>query len=64
MRRVRTSIWLMVGTVISCVVLALLPSLRLSSVPTETPAKVRTVYVGRLRDYPLLRRRRVLAATV
>ena len=47
MRRVRTSIWLMVGTVISCVVLALLPSLRLSSVPTETPAKVRTVCVER-----------------
>ena len=47
MRSVRASIWLIVGTVISCVVLALLPSLRLSSVPTETPAKVRTVYVGR-----------------
>lgn len=45
MRRVKISVWLIVGTLAVSASLAALPSLRLSSVPTETPARVQVVHV-------------------
>ena len=45
MRKVRFSVWMIACTVLAAALTAVLPSLRMSSVPTETPARVRLAQV-------------------